>query len=112
LEARVFGLVVRFDLKDEAGEEFDALTSETVALIRRAEPGTLVYTCHAVDGDANARIFYELYRDKAAFEEHERQEHVRRFLSERDHYLAHTPRVEFLSLQVGKGAPSSEPRRR
>ena len=104
----MFGLVVRFDLKDGSGEVFDALTSEAVTLIKEAEPGTLVYACHAVEGDAEARIFYELYRDKDAFETHERQEHVRRFHEKKAPYLSGEPRVEFLSLQLGKGTPAAD----
>jgi len=107
----MYGLVVRFDLKGGTGEAFDALTREAVALIRDAEPGTLIYACHAVDGDAEARVFYELYRDRDAFEEHERQEHVRRFHEKKERYLAGEPRVEFLSLQVGKGAPQPDVQR-
>lgn len=76
-----------------------------VARIRTQEPGTLVYACHAVDGDPNARVFYELYRDREAFDEHEGQEHVRRFLSQRSQYMDVDPRVEFLHLQDGKGVP-------
>ena len=107
----MFGLVVRFNLWAGSGEAFDALTSEAVALIKKAEPGTLIYACHAVDGDADARVFYELYRDKDAFEEHERQEHVRRFHEKKERYLAGEPRVEFLNLHVGKGAPQSNVQR-
>jgi quinol monooxygenase YgiN len=107
----MFGLVVRFDLKDGSGEAFDALTSEAVVLIKEAEPGTLVYACHAVEGDAEARIFYELYRDKDAFETHERQEHVRRFHEKKAQYLSGEPRVEFLSLQLGKGIPAVDAHR-
>ena len=107
----MFGLVVRFDLKDGSGEVFDALTSEAVALIKEAEPGTLVYACHAVEGDVEARIFYELYRDKDAFETHERQEHVRRFHEKKAQYLSGEPRVEFLSLQLGKGIPAVDAHR-
>jgi len=101
----MFGLVVLFTLKEGQGEPFDALTRETVALIRTEEPGTLVYTCHAVDGDPSARVFYELYRDREAFDEHERQDHVRHFLSQRGQYMDVDPRVEFLNLQEGKGVP-------
>jgi quinol monooxygenase YgiN len=101
----VFGLVVRFDLRAGAGPRFDALTNETVECIRSSEPGTLIYTCHVVEGESNARVFYELYRDRQAFEAHERQEHVRRFLKEREQYLTAT-RVEFLALQAGKGTPT------
>jgi quinol monooxygenase YgiN len=107
----VFGLVVRFDLRAGAGPRFDALTNETVDRIRSTEPGTLIYTCHAVEGESDTRVFNELYRDREAFEEHERQEHVRHFLREREQYLTAT-RVEFLTLQAGKGAttPSEQAR--
>jgi quinol monooxygenase YgiN len=107
----VFGLVVRFNLKAGTGEPFDALTREVVAVIKQVEPGTLIYACHAVEGDADARIFYELYRDRAAFEEHERQEHVHRFHQKKEQYLAGEPRVEFLSLHVSKGAPEPQAQR-
>jgi quinol monooxygenase YgiN len=107
----VFGLVVRFNLKAGTAEPFDALTRDVVAVIKQAEPGTLIYACHAVEGDADARIFYELYRDRAAFEEHERAEHVNRFHQEKEQYLAGKPQVEFLSLHVGKGAPEPQAQR-
>jgi len=107
----VFGLVVRFNLKTGTGEQFDALTRDVVAAIRQAEPGTLIYACHAVEGDADARIFYELYRDRAAFEDHERAEHVNRFHEQKEQYLAGEPRVEFFNLHVGKGVPESEAQR-
>jgi quinol monooxygenase YgiN len=42
-------------------------------------------------------VFYELYRDRQAFEAHERQEHVRRFLKGREQYLAAT-RVDTSAL--------------
>jgi quinol monooxygenase YgiN len=104
----VFGLVVRFDLKPGTGEAFDALAGKAVSLIQTSEPGTLIYACHSVEGGPNARVFYELYRDRIAFEEHERQPHIRHFLEERQRHLAGPPRVEFLALQAGKGTPGSE----
>jgi quinol monooxygenase YgiN len=102
----VFVLVVRFDLAD-AGKAagFDNLVSETVDAIRRLEPGTLVYATHAVEGAPLARVFYEVYRDRAAFEEHERQPHTVRFLSECDRYVSHF-RVEFLTPCAEKGLPA------
>jgi quinol monooxygenase YgiN len=107
----VFGLVVRFNLKTGTGEQFDALTRDVVTAIREAEQGTLIYTCHAVEGDTDARIFYELYRDRGAFEDHERAEHVNRFHEKKAQYLAGEPRVEFFSLHVGKGVPEPQAQR-
>ena len=39
--------------------------------VKANEPGTLVYASHTVEGQPLQRIFYELYRDEAAFEAHE-----------------------------------------
>jgi quinol monooxygenase YgiN len=107
----VFGLVVRFNLKPGTGEQFDALTRDVVTAIRKVEPGTLIYACHVVEGDADARIFYELYRDRAAFDDHERAEHVNRFHEMKAQCLAGEPRVEFLTLHVGKGVPEPQAQR-
>lgn len=99
----MFGLTVRFTCKDPASAEvFDRLAGQTVERIRESEPGTLVYAVHQVEGQPLQRIFYELYRDRAAFDAHEEQEHTRRFLRARDDLLA-SVEVDFLHLQTGKG---------
>ena len=102
----VFALVVRFDLHPGAEDAFDALVARTAAGIRASEPGTLLYLCHRVQGDARARIFYELYRDRSAFEAHEQEAHTRAFLAERQRYLAGPARVQFLDELDGKGWPA------
>jgi quinol monooxygenase YgiN len=102
----MFGLVVRFDLQPGHAEAFDRLVAETTARIRADEPGTLLYLCHRVDGEPLARIFYELYRDQAAFQVHEEQPHVKAFLQERERYMARPARVEFLDRLDGKGWPA------
>ncbi|GII59110.1 hypothetical protein Pth03_74990 [Planotetraspora thailandica] len=61
----------------------------------------MIYTCHEVEGAPNERIFYELYRDRAAFEEHEEQDHVRHFLTARESLLQDVS-VDFLALIDGK----------
>jgi quinol monooxygenase YgiN len=99
----MYGLCVRFTCKDEASAEaYDRLVAETVEAIKANEPGTLVYASHLVYGQPLQRIFYELYRDKAALEAHEAAPHTRRYLAERDRYLAST-QVDRLILQTGKG---------
>jgi quinol monooxygenase YgiN len=99
----MFGLSVRFTCKDaDSAAGFDSLAAETVPQIRQHEPGTLIYAVHSVEGRPLERIFYELYRDRAAFDAHEEQGHTRRFLAEREQYLA-AKEVDFLSLLTGKG---------
>jgi len=106
-DAAPFALVVRFTVRPEAVEGFDALVAETVAGIREREPGTLVYACHRVEGQPQQRIFYELYRDRAAFAAHEASEHTRRFLTKRGELLE-TYEVDRLTLADGKTPALSE----
>src|ERR1700734_2510292 len=98
----MFGLCVRFTCKDEASAEaYDRLGAETVEGIKANEPGTLVYASHLVEGQPLQRIFYELYRDRAAFEAHEAAPHTRRYLDQRGQHLAGTE-VDRLTVQAGK----------
>jgi quinol monooxygenase YgiN len=104
----MYGLMVRFTCKDEtAARAFDDLVARTGEEIRSHEPGTLIYTVHRVDGQPLQRIFYELYRDRAAFEAHENQEHVRAFLSAREQYLTSTE-VDRLDFMSGKGVDDGQ----
>lgn len=105
----LYGLVVRFELRDGHEDAFDALTSETLASIRLAEPGTLAYVVHRDALDARLRVFYELYRDEAAFEAHEQAPHIRRFLAERKGHLAREPEVWRVAPTVGVVRPEADP---
>ncbi|HEV8626732.1 MAG TPA: putative quinol monooxygenase [Acidimicrobiia bacterium] len=99
--AQSYGLVVRFEVLAGHEDAFDVLTAQTVARIRSEEPGTLVYLTHREPGSSSVRVFYELYRDVAAFEEHETSEHVQRFLRERAAHLRSEPLVWRVAPQAG-----------
>jgi quinol monooxygenase YgiN len=60
-----------------------------------------VYVSHNVEGQPEQRIFYELYEDREAFDEHERQEHVRDFLAQREALVSRV-QVDFMSAITGK----------
>jgi quinol monooxygenase YgiN len=106
-DAKPFALVVRFTVRPGAEAQFDALVTETAAGIRHSEPGTLVYACHRVEGEPRQRIFYELYRDRAAFDAHEQSPHTRRFLDDREPLLE-SKAVDFLFLADGKTPPANQ----
>jgi quinol monooxygenase YgiN len=92
----MFALVVRFDCRDQpAAARFDELTAEVVRQISEKEPGTLLYATHSVEGEPLARVFYEVYRDRDAFQAHEVADHVVRFHAQKDPLLVST-RVELL----------------
>ncbi|MFG2927281.1 putative quinol monooxygenase [Streptomyces achromogenes] len=99
-----FSLVVRFTLRDEkAAAEFDELCARTLEGIKTSEPRTLAYVIHTPEGEPLVRVFYELYADRAAFDAHEDQPHTKRFLAEREQYLAGVE-VTFLDAIAGKVA--------
>jgi quinol monooxygenase YgiN len=104
----MFALVVRFDLRPGVEDDFDRLVAITTARIRSEEPGTLLYLCHRVQGAPSARVFYELYRDDAAFQAHEVATHIKEFHARRKPFMAGPERVEFLDQlgNAGKGWPS------
>jgi quinol monooxygenase YgiN len=104
----MFALVVRFGLRPGTEDDFDRLVEETTAHIRSDEPGTLLYLCHRVKGEPDARVFYELYRDDAAFQAHEVAAHVKEFHSRRAPMMSGPERVEFLDRLggAGKGWPT------
>lgn len=63
-----------------------------------AEPDTVIFACHEVVGAPTQRIFYQLFRDEAAFAAHRGQAHLRRFLADsRTHVLA----TNVIELRLG-----------
>lgn len=103
-DAAPFALVVRFTVRPGSEEAFDRLTQEIASGVREREYDTLIYACHTVESRPQQRIFYELYRNRAAFERHEAEEHARRFLAGRAAMLESTE-VDFLTLEDGKAPP-------
>ena len=84
-----------------AGKPYE-LTAETLVGIRAHEPGTLLYATSRVADDPAGRVFFEVYRDRDAFDSHEAQPHTRRFLAERVQLLEGFE-VSFLSGVAAKG---------
>lgn len=100
----IFGLLTVFTLIDGSGEAFDRLADQTVEAVRRGEPDTLIYACHAVKSAPLQRIVYELYRDEVAYHDHQRQPHVERFVNERQVMVLATNIIE-LNVNAAKVVP-------
>jgi|SRR6478752_7913334 len=99
----MFGIVVRFDLRDEAAARgFDALAQKIVAAVEASEPDTLIYAVHGVEGAPLSRLFYELYASRDAHAQHESSDQMKIAFAELGQYVENA-RVEFLDSPVGKG---------
>lgn len=66
------------------GEALAALLEEQAAAVRELEPGCLAYCLHRSTTDPELFLFYEQYRDEAAFEVHRKGAHVARFRERRE----------------------------
>jgi quinol monooxygenase YgiN len=97
----LYGLISIYTLLDTRAGEFDRIAEETVHAVRMHEPDTLMYISHHVPNAPMQRIFYEVYRDRAAFEEHQRQPHSERFLAHRRSCVLATNVIE-LDLRHAK----------
>ena len=106
--SRPYGRILIFTLLDDRVADFDRLAEETAEHVRTGEPDTLVYVIHLVPNAPLQRIFYEIYRDRAAFDSHESQPYMQRFLAERRASVLATNVIE-LRLKYAKVAPLPSP---
>jgi quinol monooxygenase YgiN len=101
---RPYGRLLIFTLLDDKVADFDRLAEQTAEEVQIGEPDTLVYVIHLVPNAPMQRIFYEIYRDRAAFDSHENKSYMQRFVTERRAYVLATNVIE-LRLKYAKVAP-------
>src|SRR5262249_26333458 len=101
---RMFGQITIYTLLEDRLDEFDRMTERVVEEVRSREPGTLVYIVHAVPTAPMQRILYEVYRDRAAYDEHLTQPYVSRYVAARQSMVLATNAIE-LGLQQAKVTP-------
>jgi quinol monooxygenase YgiN len=106
--ARPYGRILIFTLLEDRVTDFDRLAEEAAEYVRTGEPDTLVYVIHLVPNAPLQRIFYEIYRDRAAFDSHESQPYMQRFVAERRTCVLATNVIE-LRLKYAKVAPLPGP---
>jgi len=105
---RPYGRILIFTLLEDRTADFDRLAEQAAEEVRTGEPGTLVYVIHLVPNAPLQRIFYEIYADRAAFDSHENQPYMQRFVAERRACVLATNVIE-LRLKWAKVAPLPSP---
>ena len=76
---RLYGQIAIYTLLEAGAAEFDRLSGEVLARVRTGEPDTLVYVVHQVPSAPLQRILYQVYRDRGAYDEHQRQPYMTDF---------------------------------
>ncbi len=101
---RPHGLIAIYTLLEDKVADFDRVADEAAEQVRAQEPDTLVYVIHTVPKAPMQRIFYEIYRDRAAYERHEQQPYIKRFVTARRPFVLATNVIE-LRLKYAKISP-------
>ncbi len=101
---RPHGLIAIYTLLEDKVADFDRVADEAAEQVRAQEPDTLVYVIHTVPKAPMQRIFYEIYRDRAAYERHEQQPYIKRFVNARRPFVLATNVIE-LRLKYAKISP-------
>jgi quinol monooxygenase YgiN len=81
--ANVLTVVAKIRAAKGKGDALAALLIEQAA-VRKAEPGCLVYRPHRSSKDPDLFIFYEQYRDDAAFDLHRKAPHLATYRERRE----------------------------
>ena len=63
-------VIAKIKIKPDQASAFEAEARKMTAHVRANEPGTLTYVCHRGAADPTVYLFYEVYRDQAAFAAH------------------------------------------
>lgn len=76
---RLYGQIAIYTLLEVGAAAFDRLADHVLQEVAAGEPDTLVYVVHGVPSAPLQRILYQVYRDRAAYDEHMRQSYVADF---------------------------------
>lgn len=103
----MFLLLVEMRARSTVVTELENLLT-TLLEAARDEPGTLTYAVHRQQEDAQAFVLYELYRDRAAWENHCATDTVQRALRQFETLLIAPPRLVFCNTLGMAGCASDE----
>ena len=82
--ANVLTVVAKIRAAKGNSDALAALLVEQAAVVRREEPGCLVYRLHRSTKDPALFLFYEMYADDAAFELHQKAPHLAAYRERRE----------------------------
>jgi quinol monooxygenase YgiN len=82
--ANVLTVVAKIRAAKGKGDALAKLLAEQAGVVRKAEPGCLVYRPHRSAKDPDLFIFYEQYKDEAAFDLHRKAPHLASYRERRE----------------------------
>lgn len=82
--AGVLTVVAKIRAAKGKGDALAALLAEQAGVVRQNEPGCVAYRPHRSNADPDLFLFYEQYRDQAAFDAHRTAPHLASYRERRE----------------------------
>src|SRR4030095_3517507 len=82
--ANVLTVVAKIRAAKGKGDALATLLAEQAGVVRKAEPDCLVYRPHRSTKDPDLFLFYEMYKDDAAFDVHRKAPHLAAYRERRE----------------------------
>jgi quinol monooxygenase YgiN len=82
--ANVLTVVAKIRAARGKGDALAALLAEQAGVVRKNEPGCLAYRPHRSTKDPDVFVFYEQYKDEAAFDLHRKAPHLAAYRERRE----------------------------
>ncbi len=96
-------VIARIKVKADRAAAFEDEARKMVAHVQANEPGTLVYACHRSTADPTVYVFYEVYRDQAAFALHGGSPAMQAFFGALGGIVDGRPTIEMFEDVAAKG---------
>jgi quinol monooxygenase YgiN len=90
-------LIARIKAKSGCENDLEAAFRDMIKKVRAAEPGCQAYVLHKANQDPTQFVWYELYADQAAFDNHRKTEHMKEMGARIKDLLDGRPQVEMLT---------------
>ncbi len=90
-------LIARIKAKAGSEQQLEEAFRAMIPKVRAAEPGCQSYVLHRSNQDPTLFVWYEVYRDQAAFDQHRKTDHMKEMGAKIAPLLDGRPQVEFLT---------------
>ena len=97
-------VIATLKVKSDQTAAFEEEAKKMLAYVTANEPGTLVYVCNRSTADPTLYVFYEEYRDQAAFAAHGGSPAMQAFFGAMGGILAGRPDIAMYEEVGGKRA--------
>ena len=90
-------LIARIKAKQGSEKELEDAFRDMIKKVRAAEPGCLTYVLHKANQDPTMFVWYETYKDDAAFANHRKTDHMKEMGARIANLLDRKPEIEILT---------------